>query len=185
MFGPNRNVLIRDWKVLLSSSNLAILQFNFFIPKKEFDMSRIFVAIMLSALSIASVSAADSDPILARQELMENTRDAAKVIGGMLKEEQPFDAEAAMTALKTWKKTATTAGDLFPEGSETGHDTEAKATIWTDRTGFESRLANFDTQVDAAIAANPDSLEALDAAAGPVFKACKDCHEGYRVEKED
>jgi len=39
--------------------------------------------------------------------------------------------------------------------------------------------------VDAAIAAKPDSLEALNAAAGPVFKTCKGCHEGYRVEKKD
>jgi cytochrome c556 len=90
-----------------------------------------------------------------------------------------------MAALKTWKKTATEAGDLFPEGSDTGHDTEAKATIWTDRAGFESKMAKFNTRVDAAIAANPDSLEALKAAAGPVFDACKNCHEGYRVEKED
>jgi cytochrome c556 len=148
-------------------------------------MSRIFVSVILSSVFIAGVAVADSDPILERQQLMEDTRDAAKVIGGMLKQEQAFDAEAAMAALQTWKTTATTAGGLFPEGSETGHDTEAKATIWTDRAGFEAKLEEFNTQVDAAIAANPDSLEALNAAAGPVFKACKACHEGYRVEKED
>ena len=74
---------------------------------------------------------------------------------------------------------------MFPEGSESGHDTEAKATIWTDRDGFNEKLANFGTRVDAAIAANPDSVETLKGAAGPVFQACKSCHEGYRVEKED
>ncbi|HEY5776978.1 MAG TPA: cytochrome c [Xanthomonadales bacterium] len=148
-------------------------------------MPRIFVSIVLSSVFVTSVAIADSDPILERQQLMEDTRDAAKVIGGMLKQEQAFDAEAAMAALQTWKKTATTAGDLFPEGSETGHDTEAKATIWTDRAGFETKLEEFNAQVDAAIVANPDSLEALNAAAGPVFKACKACHEGYRVEEED
>ncbi|MGA9575934.1 MAG: cytochrome c [Lysobacterales bacterium] len=148
-------------------------------------MLRIPVSMMLSALFVAGAAVADTDPILARQDLMENTGDAAKVIGGMLKHEKAFDAEAAMAALQTWKKTATTAGDLFPEGSESGHDTEAKATIWTDRAGFEEKLANFGTQVDAAIAAKPDSLEALNAAAGPVFKACKACHEEYRVDKDD
>ena len=148
-------------------------------------MSRILVSIILSTLFVASVSLAGSDPIKSRQQSMEDTRDAAKVIGGMLKQKQPFDAEAAMAAFEVWKKTATEAGDLFPEGSETGHDTEAKATIWTDRDGFNEKMANFDTQVDAAIAAKPDSLEALNAAAGPVFKTCKACHEEYRVEKED
>jgi len=148
-------------------------------------MSRIFVSIILFALFISSVAVADSDPILTRQDLMEDTRDAAKVIGGMLKGEQAFDAEAAMAALEVWKKTASEAGDLFPAGSETGHDTEAKSTIWTDRAGFDAKLASFSTEVDAAIASNPDSLEALKAAAGPVFQACKACHDGYRVEKED
>ncbi|MCW8925456.1 MAG: cytochrome c, partial [Xanthomonadales bacterium] len=77
------------------------------------------------------------------------------------------------------------AGGLFPEGSGVGHDTEAKVTIWTDRAGFESELDDFATRVEAAVAASPDNLEALKAATGPVFQACKSCHEGYRVEKED
>ncbi len=147
-------------------------------------MSRIFISIILSTVFIASVAVAGSDPIKARQHLMEDTRDAAKVVGGMLKGNTEFDAEAAMAALQTWKKTATEAGDLFPEGSETGHDTEAKSTIWSDRAGFNEKMEVFNTEVDAAIAANPDSLEALKAAAGPVFDACKGCHDGYRVEKD-
>ena len=148
-------------------------------------MSRIFVSIILSSIFITGAAVAGSDPIEARQELMENTRDGAKVIGGMLKGEKTFNAEAAMSALEVWKKTATEAGDLFPVGSETGHETEAKSTIWSDREGFDEKIAIFNTEVDAAIAANPDSLDALKAAAGPVFKACKGCHDGYRVEKED
>jgi len=148
-------------------------------------MSRILVSIILATLLISSATLADSDPIQTRQQLMEDTRDAAKVVGGMLKQKQPFDAEAAMHSFKVWKETATQAGELFPEGSESGHDTEARATIWSDREGFDKEMANFNQQVDAAIAASPDSLDALHKAAGPVFKACKACHEGYRVEKED
>ena len=148
-------------------------------------MSRILFSTILLALFVSSVALAGSDPILKRQHLMEDTRDAAKVVGGMLKQKQPFDAEAALQAFKVWKKTATEAGDLFPDGSGTGHDTEAKVTIWTDRDGFNEKMADFSTSVDAAIAAKPDSVEALNAAAGPVFKACKGCHEGYRVEKKD
>jgi cytochrome c556 len=148
-------------------------------------MSRILVLATLAVLITAGPVFANSDPIAARQQLMEDTRDAAKVIGGMLKGEQPFDAEAALQAFEVWKTTAQKAGGLFPEGSESGHDTEAKATIWTDRAGFESELGNFASRVDAALAANPDSLEALKGAAGPVFQACKSCHEGYRVEKEN
>jgi cytochrome c556 len=148
-------------------------------------MFRILISSALVLLLGTGGAFADSDPILERQKLMEDTRDAAKVIGGMMKGAEPFDAEAAMGAFKVWKNTAETAGDLFPEGSGVGHDTEAKVTIWTDRAGFEAQLADFNSAVDAAIAANPDSLEDLKTAAGPVFNACKNCHEGYRVEKED
>jgi cytochrome c556 len=148
-------------------------------------MLRILVLVTLSTLLVAGAVMAGADPIKARQASMEETRDAAKVIGGMLKQKQEFDAGAAMEALKMWKKTAMEVGDLFPEGSETGHDTEAKASIWTDRAGFNEKLSDFNKSVDAAIDANPDSLEALKAVASPVFDTCKGCHEGYRVEKED
>jgi len=147
-------------------------------------MSRVLISALLTSVMFSSVAIAGDDPIEARQNLMDANKDAAKVIGGMLKEERPFDAKAAMEALQTWKKSATEAGDLFPEGSDTGHDTEAKATIWTDRAGFDADMEEFNAKVDAAIAANPDSLEALNAAAGPVFKTCKSCHEDYRVEKD-
>jgi cytochrome c556 len=139
---------------------------------------------MLPALVFSSLVSAGPDPIESRQQLMEDTRDAAKVIGGMLKQEKAFDAAAAMESFKTWQKTAAEAGDLFPDGSDVGHDTEAKATIWTDRAGFDEKMADFGSKVDAAISASPESLEALKAAARPVFKACKACHEDYRVEKD-
>lgn len=147
-------------------------------------MIRIALSVTLFTLIFSNLALAGPDPIESRQELMEETRDAAKVIGGMLKQQQAFDAAAAMDAFKVWQKTAAQAGDLFPDGSGVGHDTEAKITIWTDRAGFDEKMADFGSKVDAAIAASPDSLEALNAAAGPVFKACKACHEGYRVEKD-
>lgn len=147
-------------------------------------MTKVNISVFLSSLIIAGAVFAGPDPIKQRHELMEETRDAAKVIGAMLKQEKPFDAAAAMGALMVWKKTAEETGDLFPEGSEKGYDTEAKETIWTDRAGFEKVLAEFGEKVDAAIAAKPDSLEALKATAGPVFQSCKNCHEGYRVEKD-
>jgi len=147
-------------------------------------MTRIALTVSLLTLIFSSLAFAGPGPIEKRQQLMEETRDASKVIGGMLRQKQPFDAAAAMASLKVWQYTAAKAGDLFPEGSGVGHDTEAKITIWTDRAGFDEKMAEFASTVDAAIAANPDNLEALNAAAGPVFNACKGCHEGYRVEKD-
>jgi len=120
-----------------------------------------------------------------RHELMESSKEAAKTVSGMLKGEREFDAAMAMESFATWDHVAATFGELFPEGSETGFETEAKGTIWTDREGFNAKLAAFADAVSGAMEAAPQDLEELKAAAGPVFQACKSCHEGYRVEEEN
>jgi cytochrome c556 len=120
-----------------------------------------------------------------RHDLMESAKDAAKPVGEMLKGERAFNAAVVMESFGTWEHVAATAGDLFPEGSETGHDTRAKSTVWTDRAGFDQALEEFSAAVSQAIQAAPQDVEALKVATGPVFKSCKSCHEGYRVEKED
>ncbi len=141
----------------------------------------LILATLLAFVPALSVMAGDS-PQEARHELMEGVGGAAKDIGKMLKGEAPFDAALANEGLQTWADAAATFGDLFPEGSESGYDTEAKATIWTDRAGFDEQLGMFAEAADAAVAANPQSLEELKPAAGAVFKTCKSCHEGYRVD---
>lgn len=132
---------------------------------------------------LQSALAGDS-PQEQRHDLMEEAGGGAKTIGKMLEGEAAFDAAAAMEALQTWTEVAARFGDLFPEGSEAGYDTEAKATIWSDRDGFNAALGAWADAVDAAVAANPQDLEALQAAAGGVFKKCKACHEEYRVKDE-
>lgn len=145
------------------------------------------LVLVISALflvfSVTPLVAGDS-PQEQRHGLMEKSKDAAKPVGGMLKGEVEFNAETAMASFKTWAEIAGQFGELFPEGTETGYDTEAKKEIWTDRAGFDAELKKFSDAANAAVAANPQILEELKAAAGPVFKTCKSCHEGYRVEKE-
>ena len=144
----------------------------------------LIVSIMALLLSLPQAWASDT-PQEIRHEIMEGVGDAAKPVGMMLKGEKEFDSGVALQSFQTWSLAAANFGDHFPEGSETGYDTEAKETIWTDRTGFNQQLDDFAKAADAAIEANPQNLEALKAAAGPVFKTCKACHEDYRVEDED
>ena len=141
----------------------------------------LFPTLALAVIPAAVALAGDS-PQEARHELMEDVGGAAKTIGKMLKEEAPFDAAQAMEALQVWADSAEPFGDMFPKGSETGFDTEAKSTIWSDRAGFEQALAAFKEKAEAAVAANPQTLAELQPAAGPVFKTCKGCHESYRVD---
>ena len=132
---------------------------------------------------IPAVSALAGDaPQEVRHEMMEDVGGAAKTIGAMLKGEAAFDAPEANAALEVWAEAAWDFGKLFPEGSETGFDTEAAPAIWTDRAGFDEQLQQFSAATEAAVEAGPQDLEALKAAAGPVFKVCKSCHESYRIE---
>jgi cytochrome c556 len=141
-------------------------------------------AAMVLLFPVSQVMAGET-PQEVRHELMEGMKDAAKPVGMMLKGEQAFDAATAMESFQTWSDTAARVSDLFPVGSETGFDTRALETVWSDREGFDAALLKFKEAVSAAVAASPQDLAALKAAAGPVFSACKNCHEDYRAEEEE
>ena len=142
----------------------------------------VFVA---TALAMVSIASADDDPRHERHELMEGVRDAAKPVGKMLKGESDYNAEIVMTSLATFADAGKTFGDLFPEGTETGGETEAAPAIWEDRAGFEEALAAWREATDAAIAAKPATLEEAKPLLGEVFGACKNCHDTYRIEEEE
>ena len=141
----------------------------------------ITAAALLAATQLAMAS---ESPQEQRHELMEDVREHAKTISRMLEGENPFDAGAAMAAMQAWSEAAQVFGGMFPEGSESGYDTRATAAVWSDREGFDAALGAWSEAIDAAIAVNPQDLESLQAAAGPVFKKCKACHEDYRLEED-
>lgn len=140
---------------------------------------------ILMSFAFAATALADDDPRHQRHELMEGVRDAAKPIGKMLKGEQSYDAEVVMASLQTFRDAGAVFGDLFPEGSDTGEDTEAAPAIWEDRAGFDAALVKWREATDAAIAASPATLEAAKPVVSPVFQACKGCHDTYRIEDEE
>ena len=148
----------------------------------SYSRSRSLVAAV--ALVFTSPLFAGDDPRHERHELMEGVGDAAKPIGQMLKGEREFDAGVVMASFETFDAASAEFGDLFPPGSETGKGTEAAPAIWEDRAGFEEALAAWSEAVDAAIAANPQTLEETKPVAGPIFNACKGCHDDYRIEEE-
>ncbi len=141
------------------------------------------VLIALALLPVSLATASD-DPIAQRQDLMSETREALKPLIGISRGQADFDAETVSASLAVFANTAEKAPALFPEGSETGGDTEAKATIWSDRDGFDQRFQDFAEAVAAAQAANIASAEELGPKLQDVLGTCKGCHDNYRVEKE-
>lgn len=133
-------------------------------------------------LAMPVLSTADDDPIAKRQDVMQDVRKAAKPIGAMLRGQAEFDAETFEASLAVFAKSAAVYGDLFPEGSESGGDTEAAATIWSDRDGFNAEITKWADAVAAAQAAGASNADEFRAAAVPVMQTCKACHDGYRVD---
>ena len=149
--------------------------------------TKLRLPLFLAATAIATSVFADddpNDPRHVRHEIMESVRDAAKPVGLMLRGEAEFDGDQLMQSLNVWKDAADKFGGLFPEGTETGMDTEAAPTIWTDRDGFEAALVKWATAVNTAIKAAPATLEEAKPVVGPVFQTCKGCHDNYRISDE-
>lgn len=142
----------------------------------------LFAAAVFGAAGFAPAIAAD-EPQVVRQEMMKKVGGATGAMAKMVKGEADFDAAAALAALTTMSEVAGTFGEYFPEGTETGFETEAAPAIWSDRAGFEEQIAAFKADADAAIAAAPADLDGLKAVFGPLTKNCGTCHETYRLKK--
>ncbi|MEL7184835.1 MAG: cytochrome c [Pseudomonadota bacterium] len=133
-------------------------------------------------LLLALVATASDDVAEMRHDLMENdVRGAAKPLGAMLNGDRDYDQAVVLESLETFAIAADTFGDMFPEGSEGGR---AAAAIWEDRAGFEAAMQKWRDATAAAIAANPATLEDAKPVVGPVFGACKNCHDTYRIEED-
>ncbi|WP_299867944.1 cytochrome c [uncultured Hoeflea sp.] len=137
---------------------------------------------MIGAAGLAPALAAD-EPQVVRQEMMKKVGGATGAMAKMVKGEMDYDAAAALAALTTISEVAATYGDFFPEGSDTGFETEAAPAIWSDRDGFNEKLAQFKADADAGVAAAPADLDGLKAVFGPLTKNCGACHEDYRLKK--
>ena len=71
---------------------------------------------------------------------------------------------------------------LYPDGTQTGHDTKAKAEIWSDRAGFEKASA---AMVSAAEKLGETAKAGDKAAFATAFTAlgqsCGGCHRNYKA----
>lgn len=145
--------------------------------------SALFLVSTLAAAT-AAFAAGSGDPAEVRQKMMGQVGKAMGHLGAMAKGEQPFDARVVDAALRTMSAAALGFGSQFPEGSETGAETEAAPAIWSDRAGFDAALAEYLVDTNAAIDAQVSDLDGLRAVMGSVGENCKTCHEGYRIRKE-
>jgi len=93
-----------------------------------------------------------------------------------------FQPQAARVNAERLAAIAGFVGDAYPDISREGN-TRAKAEIWSNRTAFDQRVAEFNEHARelAAVTARSDSVgPELKAAVAAVGNDCKGCHEKFR-----
>ena len=142
-------------------------------------MRLVGLAGLSAALVLLSPAQAAGDAASDRQSLIKHVGGATKAGAAIAKGEVPFDAVAALLVLRTLNGAGLGFGYMFPDGSETGADTEASPKIWSDRAGFDAAVAKFVTDTSA----NVSDLDSFKAAFGAATSNCGACHKAYRVKK--
>ena len=142
------------------------------------------VAALLGAMIAGGTAYADDANIETRQSLMRSVKAAMKVSAAMAKGEMEYDPVKAVLAMNIFYATATGFPNYFGEDDSEDLDTEAGPKIWSDRDGFNAKVAAFRADSAAAIKKAGDGPDAYRAVFGKVAGNCKSCHETYRVKKK-
>lgn len=141
------------------------------------------IALMSAALGLTACSAPNPD-VKARQDIMKNYGDAMKVMGGMVKEPDTFDAAEFKEQAAFLAEESKNPWSHFEDAEATGNATEA---VWSNIDGFRSESENFQ-QVTAelnTVAQMATTADDIKPAFGQVGESCKSCHEEYQVKKDD
>jgi len=148
-------------------------------------MNSLYKAVIVaSVLSVAAAASAVAGPVEDRKELMKSVGKSVKLAVPMAKGDVPYDAAAAAAAMQTINEVPDKYVKLFPQGSDKHPKTEASPKIWQDMNGFLAKAADLKAASAKARDAASQGQDAFRAAVfGPLVKACKGCHDAYRIKK--
>ena len=141
----------------------------------------------LAFVMATSGSAFAQDPVKERRALMkEFVGKNAKMADQMAKGEVAFDGVALANAMTAISGVPEKFLKLFPAGTDSNalEKSEALPKIWSDMAGFEAAAEKLKTASAAAAEAAAQGQPQFVATLGPLFKACKGCHDAYRIKKE-
>lgn len=104
-------------------------------------------------------------------------------LGGMAKEEMPYDAAVAgKAAANIAALSSVISPELFPQGSAAGEvkGSEALPAIWEKPDDFTARIAQLNEAATAMQASAGTDLAGLQGAMKGIGEACGSCHETFR-----
>ena len=138
------------------------------------------ITLITAALGLTACTNPD---VKARQDIMKNYGDAAKMMGDMVKAPDTFDIDVFREQAAFLAKESKTPWSHFEDAKAVG---EAKPEVWSNKEGFLTETENFQkvTAELNMVAQNSTTLEEVKPAFGAVGKSCKSCHDDYKV-KDD
>ncbi len=156
---------------------------------KSTRLQAAITATAISAVAAAAIAHAEneaqdsvSQAIDYRISVMTVIRWNHKPMGDMLKGKRPFDDAGFKRHMRDLQSAVSL--DLltgFPEDSDEGEDTSAKAEIWMDWEDFEQKFQNLRQQTaKLSQAVQGGDRTAIEARFNEVSKACKACHKKYK-----
>jgi len=107
-------------------------------------------------------------------------------LGAMAEGKMPFNAAEAKKRAERVAFLVPMLKEAFPAGSNGVGHTAAKPEIWTDAAGFDKALQLLiDKSAALAVAANSGDADKVKAATQETGKACKNCHDKFRVKDKE
>jgi cytochrome c556 len=153
-----------------------------FTQRSLIVMKRIAVIPFVALIAIVSGMAfADDDPVAARQQLMKQNGQAAKLGYQMAKGKIPFDAAAAAQAMNQIATDMETFPSLFPPGSDKAPKTTASSDIFANTDDFKALAAKLGADAKVAAAAAAQGVDAFSTAFDVIDHDCGACHRKYRT----
>ena len=141
------------------------------------------ITLVAAALGLSACSSPNPD-VKARQDMMKNYGDAMKVMGGMVKAPDTFDADVFKEQAAFLAEDSKNPWTHFVDAEAVGN---AMPAVWSNAEGFKMEAENFQKVTaelnDAAqVAATADDIKP---AFGQVGESCKSCHTDYQVKDDD
>lgn len=154
------------------------------LPTTPSFKSILGITLMTAALSMTACSSPTNPDVKARQDIMKNYGDAMKVMGGMAKEPDTFDAAVFKEQAAFLAEEAKNPWAHFTDAEAVGNATEA---VWSNADGFGAESENFQkvtAELNAA-AQNATSVADVMPAFSQVGDSCESCHTEYKVKKDN
>ena len=133
---------------------------------------------------IAEAQTGAAQAVAARKDVMRAQGRAVASLQPILRNEQPWNQQAAVAAMTTLQQTSAQIPALFPEGSgpQAGIETRALPAIWQNRQAFEAAASGLNTAATQLLQLAQANQEAAFRAAFPTIgQACGTCHTPFRA----